>query len=208
MPTNALEAFSQEIVTQICTNLSPKEIASFSQVNKSVSGMLSSDVGLRILLAKKYGKNSTVLNRNELHKLILFSEHNERFGVRNMDIIWSNHRQYWEIHKKDDSFFGEVATLRAVCWLDVKLSYKGVPRGRYSCTWRLITAPLENVTFFAKNYGTDVNHPASSIEYEKELSSSTGWVDLEMEGVIEVKEENGIWTLDFISIREIGNAVW
>jgi len=101
-----------------------------------------------------------------------------------MSIAWLDHPQYWKIRKGEKSYFDEVAVLSNVCWLDVRLEYKGAPRGRYSVTWRLKTDHISDVTFCTR-FGTTTH------ETQMDFTISTDWISIEGEKEIIVDKTGG-----------------
>ncbi|KAI8823598.1 uncharacterized protein EV422DRAFT_565533 [Fimicolochytrium jonesii] len=168
-------ALPQEISVQVAKYLNTREIGRLAQTSKHFAAVCTDDYLWNLIAVRRFGESGTSVGGTghlELYKRLV-SQHSLNVPAEKLNIVWNN-GQWWKIIESPESHSGKVAFLNAVWWFDIRYQIKGVPRGLYIPTWRVLfperTGGLEGVQFriSVKNGGDGVEH--ANLVSEKRMS--------------------------------------
>lgn len=123
-----------EIQTEILVRLEPEDIPNVALSCRAIATQIKQDSFWRHKIALEFGEDAIDPTERPLD---LYRNLSNAFTsiAQNFDIAWLHDRRFWAMTQDDESIFPEVATLKSVCWMDMKGSREKVPPGTYRVYW-------------------------------------------------------------------------
>ncbi|KNC98714.1 uncharacterized protein SPPG_06391 [Spizellomyces punctatus DAOM BR117] len=129
----------QELSIQIIKFLSCSDVGRLAQTSRHFSVVTRDEYLWNLMTAWRFGKDALsaqgpIHSPKELYQTL--SADGLSLRADKLSIVWNDGR-YWQMEEDLSSQSGLVATLRSVCWFDVRGQINGVPRGKYIPIWRI-----------------------------------------------------------------------
>ncbi|KAI8912353.1 hypothetical protein DFJ77DRAFT_468073 [Powellomyces hirtus] len=143
-PVDHFSAIPQELSVHIVKYLEASQVAKLAQTSRHFAAACKDDFVWNLLTRRRFGKDilqseHEAANGADVDHYALFRRHLEENGLRmpasRLSIIWMNN-QWWRWSTHPTAHSAKVAHLNLVHWFDVRATIRGVPRGKYTPTWR------------------------------------------------------------------------
>ncbi|XP_059287052.1 F-box protein PP2-B10-like isoform X1 [Lycium ferocissimum] len=143
-------------------------------------------------------------------------------AARELGIAWGNTPQYWEWLSHPDSRFSEVATLKWVCWLDIRGKIETQMLSKRTKYVAYLVFKLEDRYHGLGNANAVVRFVDSETDNEAEQRASVvrlsgrgpratlplrrddGWMEIELGNFFNDTAEDGVVDARLMEIRHLG----
>lgn len=139
--SSALLQLPSDVQQNICQRLyAVQDLANFALCGRDCRALVNSPALWRNLILKRFGHTEEIQSVDNLSvpqaKAVYACLSRTLVPAISIQAAHLGDRYLMHSHMVN-STFGRVLELRTVCWLDISVSFRGVPPGKYEVCWRM-----------------------------------------------------------------------